>query len=328
MNIFLRTFNNKINSKSGATLPEGQYRGSPEWLQFQNLLIKCLNELGNETETCKEWSTLVDPDLEYTFDKRIYVHQTKREKLNGDLFWMQMHLRELFTIDTNGWGADHSEYPNFKSYFPHMDEYDSMRFCQEKSDSLFSSGISKVDQPQTTDMTPERFILVPTQTPRDYTLKHHSPITMKYFIDSVQAWANESRNHVVFKLHPFGRDADLVHAVESGLSHYVHKAEGNIHELIKRSDGLFIINSGTGFESLIHGKPVASFGTCDYNSVTFNADIRRLDEARNFIYSYKEEWRRLAYKFVYWYCHHHAYDVTSPSTPERLTKYLRGALNA
>ena len=109
-------------------------------------------------------------------------------------------------------------------------------------------------------------------------------------------------------------------------SHYVHKIEGNIHELIKRCAGLFVINSGTGFEAILHGKPVVTFGDCDYKQVTFNGDLVRLNEARNFIYSYKEEFRALAYKFIWWYWNCHAYDVTMDSTKTRLTDYLRGVL--
>lgn len=233
---------------------------------------------------------------------------------------MQMHCRELFTLDINGWGCENSSY---KGFMPdQVDETDATAFCRLKSDHLIASGESKCDQPIETDMTPARFILVPTQTPRDYTLKHHSPITMRYFIESVQAWANETENHIVFKLHPHGRDMEPF----IDTSEYVHKAEGNIHELIKRASGLFVINSGTGFEALIHGKPVCTFGSCDYNLVTHNGDVRRLDEARNFIYSYKEEWRKIGYQFVYWYWYKHAYDVNDVRAVDRLTEYLRGVL--
>ena len=87
-----------------------------------------------------------------------------------------------------------------------------------------------------------------------------------------------------------------------------------------------VINSGTGFEALLHGKPVCTFGNCDYNAVTFNADLIRLNEARHFLVNYKEEWRQLAYKFIWWYWHKHAYDVNDPTTPSRLTAYLKGVL--
>ena len=238
-----------------------------------------------------------------------------------------MHMRELFTIDTQGWGYDHSRRAEFP---PHLIDLDTARtFCQEKSENLLVSGISKIDQPTETDVTPARFILVPVQTPRDYTIKHHSPITVRYFVDSVQAWAVETENHVCFKLHPHNTlDMDIINAIQHAAdnSRYVHLVNGNIHELIKRSQGLFVINSGTGFEALIHGKPVATFGNCDYNVATFNSDIRRIDEARNFLYSYTKEYREIAYKYVWWFWHQVAYDVYAANTKERLTEYLRGVL--
>ena len=330
--IFIRIFNPDINSKTGQLLPPNSpRRGTPEWREFERLILSSLESLGychdfSQPDKCiflQKETPLEEDDISNQNDyKRMYVHKCKRDVPQGDLFYMQMHMRQLFTIDSNGWGADHSG----NELFNHTDlpVEETRNFSNHLSDSLLSKGESKLPQPQVTDITPERFILVPTQTPRDYTIKYHSPITVKYFIESIVSWANESENHVCFKLHPCGRDNDLVNAVE--VSRYVHLIEGNIHELIKRSNGLFVINSGTGFESLIHGKPVATFGACDYNKVTHNADIRRLDEARNFIYSYKQEWKDLAYKFVWWYWNCHAYDVNSPNTPSRLTEYLRGAL--
>jgi len=123
MNIFLRTFNPDINSKTGSPLhPDAPRRGTPEWLKFQSILIDCLNNLGHRLHEQLENPLVPDTQDFYEEDghcgenycscrvypdKRIYVHKTKREYPNGDLFWMQMHMRELFTLDTHGWGADH-----------------------------------------------------------------------------------------------------------------------------------------------------------------------------------------------------------------------------
>lgn len=322
MNVFLRTFNNKINSKTGYQLPEGQYRGTPEWMKFQDLLISCLHELGHKTIEQPE-SPIVDdffPGYEEDFDRRIYVHKTRRD-VCGHLYWMQMHMKELFTIDTDGWGADASN-NNFK--LGDVDSEEAKAFCEEKSAYLLKTGESKCEQASKTCNTPEDFILVPLQIPRDYTIQNHSPITIKYFIDSLISWANEQQIHIGIKMHPHNRaDYELQLAVDSGLSEYVHKVEGNIHELIKRSMGVFVINSGTGFESLIHGKPVATFGNCDYNKATFNADLRRLNEAFRFLQEHGELERAIAYQFIYWYWKHHAYNVNTSDTKERLLQYLK-----
>lgn len=325
--IFLRTFNNKINSRSGAQLPLGQYRGTPEWLEFQKLLIECLEWLGHDVRIQVENPNIPDEDGFKLSDKYVYVHQNKKDNPKVDLTWMQMHHRDLFTIDTNGWGVEHSGL-TYADSFMYENDYDSRDFCEKLSDEMHSSGVSKCKQDEITDSTPDSFILVPIQIPRDYTIQNYSPITVKYFIDSIQAWAIENRYHVCFKMHPHNSgDHDLHKAVdEATVSRYVHKVKGNIHELIKRSVGLFVINSGTGFEGLIHGKPVATLGLCDYSRATFNADIRRLDEARTHLYSYRPEYRDIAYKFVHWYFFKHAYYLKDVNVKARLTSYLKGVL--
>jgi hypothetical protein len=329
MNIFLRTFNNKINSKTGASLPLGKYRGTPEWMEFQGMLKECLQELGHRISYRNEGGPFdpISSEEECLADKRIYVHQCKKHNMQGDLFWMQMHMKYLFTLDTMGWGADNSQLGRRGEC---KDEEGAKEFCEALSKSLCKSGQSKCEQPNITSETPNNFILVPVQIPRDYTILHHSPITVKYFIESIQAWANEASTEVCFKMHPNNKyDLDLHAIVDEAarVSPLVHKVEGNIHELIKRSRGVFVINSGTGFEALVHGKPVCTFGNCDYNVVSHNADIRRLDEARDFIYSYEGECQELGYKFVKWYHEKYAYDVRDKDEcKRRLTEYLKEKL--
>ncbi len=334
MNIFMRTFNDGINSKNGMPLPpNAPRRGTPEWLRFQDILIKCLKELGHQVFEQKENLTIPDdfrfmdsPECDGRPLKTIYVHKTKRE-IDGDLYWMQMHARELFTMDTNGWGADNSRNKEFKP--DEIDQQKATKFCELLSEKLLSNGTSKIDQPRKTDETPSSFILVPVQIPRDYTIKYHSPVTVRYFIESVQAWAIETETQVCFKMHPNNAYDQDLHAIvdeAQASSPYVHKVEGNIHELIRRSNGVLVVNSGTGFESLLHGKPVATIGNCDYNLVTLNADIRRLNEVSHFFQGYQEEYRQLVWKYVWWYWNKHAYDVNSPDTPSRLTEYLRRTL--
>lgn len=324
MRILIRTFNDHINSKSGAELPIGMKRGTDDWKKFDNILIESLLSLGHEVHSQEE-SPLIE-NCPGVWDKIFYVHQCKRDKPDGNFFYQQMHMRELFTLDTDGWGADASN----NTFKPgDVNDKEAKVFCQALSAHIHASGTSKIDQVGGTSDTPSNFILVPLQIPRDYTIKHHSPVTVRYFVDSIMSWAEESNTHVCIKMHPHNKmDRDLHQAVEEGtqVSDYVHKVEGNINELIRRSSGLFVINSGTGFEGLIHGKPVATFGDCDYRRVTFNADLRRLDQAREFLYEYEDEWRDIGYQFIYWYYHLHAYDVTKSETKQRLTDYLRSHL--
>lgn len=334
LNIFIRSFNAYINSKSGVLLPPGEKRGTPEWEIFEKILTNAIGGLGHnfhlqlETPLEKDIAFWKDVDGQILKpDKRISVHKCKRDLPDYDLFYMQMHMKNLFTINKNGWGADNSDNSLFDPV--KIDDDLAKKFCNELSQKILASGGSKCEQPKETDDTPQNFIFVPIQTPRDYVLKHHSPVSVINFINEIIKWAEKSKNHVCFKLHPFNKgDRDIMDAVSLGAekSEYVHNINGNINELIKRCTGLFLINSGTGFESLIHGKPVVTFGNCDYKQVTFAGDISNFDIAKNFLFEYQEKQRVLAYKFVYWYFNHHAFDVYSPETEGRLRSYLKRVL--
>jgi Capsule polysaccharide biosynthesis protein len=330
MNIFLRSFNSYINSKTGAPLPPGQRRGTPEWEMFEKILITSLTNLGHQVYNQPE-TPLEEDRTEWLkiADRKIAVHKCKRDLPSYNLFYMQMHMRNLFTIDQNGWGNDHSQNSSFNPAL--IDVKTAREFCLNLSDQMLSSGISKCDQPEPAAIsTPEKFILVPLQIPRDYVLKHHSKITVYQFVEAIIDWAKESKSTVCFKLHPHNKaDLELIKAVDSGTkkSTHIHKVEGNINELIKRSCGLFVINSGTGFEGMLHGKPVATFGDCDYKTVTFNGEITNLDFAKNFLFNYSEDLQNLAYQFVYWYHVNHAYDVYNEAhSTQRLTEFLQHIL--
>ena len=103
----------------------------------------------------------------------------------------------------------------------------------------------------------------------------------------------------------------------------------NVHDLISRARGVFTINSGVGFESLIHGKPVVTFGNCDYRWATFAADQESMDEARAYVLGYSDEQRRRAEHFVYHYFFRHAYSIDGEAgtcSRQRLTDYLASRL--
>jgi hypothetical protein len=327
MNIFIRSFNSHINSKTGAPLPVGVVRGTPEWGIFEELLGSALRELGCNVLNQPESPLEVDRvDWLRLAHKKIVVHKCKRDFPEYDFFYMQMHMRNLFTLDSNGWGEDHSGNRLFAPAL--IGDVDARQFCENLSARLFQSGESKCHQPEASEVeTPVSFILVPLQIPRDYVLLHHSKVSVNEFIQAVAEWADVARVNVAFKLHPHNRaDFDLIKLVNDSChsSEYVTKIEGNINSLIKKCAGVMVINSGTGFESLIHGKPVVTFGACDYKVATFDGSLHQLNNALEYVSDFSESERMLGYKFCYWYHFHHAYNVSEQvSTRTRLTSYLK-----
>ena len=303
---------------------------SAQWAKFENLLKTCLTELGHEVTEQQEPPDVADEFRGAAF--KIYAHKTSRD-VKGDLFYKQMHLLELFTIDHLGWGADHSNMqtaPSLRS----IDLLRAEELVASLKSQFLESGVSKINQPARSESIalPDDYIFVPTQTPRDYVQTHHAPLSVLSFVRVIAEWANKSRQNVVFKLHPglfhtTPVDNEIIEAVNEyvATSRYLFCSQANVHDLVANAKGIFTINSGVGFESLIHGKPVVTFGNCDYKWVTFRATPDSLDEAREFVFGYTDHSREEACKFIYYYFFHHALNLEPDyldDSRRRLRNYL------
>lgn len=309
-----------VGSRNGA--PIGLYR---EWRAFEGMLLECLGELGHDISigTYRPGARVHDDA-----DVRIFAHATSRD-VPGELYYKQMHLRELFTIDHIGWGADHSASTRPMPYLS-ADPVLAESYCRSLVDGYLASGGSKAPQPPigSTPRLPSRYIFVPAQVPIDYVNIHHSPITVDRFILAVARWGASRGRTVVIKVHPscIGyEEVDSAVAECARLGEHVRIVDGNVHELIAGAAGVITINSGVGFESLIHGRPVVTFGNSDYRAATFAADESSLDEACRYIDEYTERQRREAWQFIHHYCFEHAFSIELDQwwrSYERLHAYL------
>ncbi|KAA1246565.1 hypothetical protein [Aquimarina sp. RZ0] len=302
--------------------------GDDDWATFEDLLKYCLQKLGYDFNS--EVSTSPKNGMP---DAIMSAHHSKLTDATSDIFYKQMHLSHLFTIDTNGWGPQHSLMQSIPSFHT-VNKQKATQFCKNLSLDFLTKGYSKQKQPPINSLlpTPDDFIFVPLQRPTDVMIKNNSPISVRDFITTVSIWAEKNQRHIVFKLHPGNyMDPEIVVQVEDCCqnSAYVRVLDGNIHGLIKKSKGIMCINSGSGFESLIHGKPVVTFGNCDYRWVTFNATTELLQEASRYIDTYTKTASVIGYQLVYYYYHHHAYSIKEEERTEsieRLLNYLKNTL--
>lgn len=295
------------------------------WRCFEALMKECLGELGHEIIEID-----VDPRLPPSpaeADFRIYAHKTRRDIPDGNLFYKEMHMCELFTVDHQGWGADHSRLhmsPDLSAVLAGQAE----SFCRSMRADFLHTGHSKHDQPPVRTIPPnlQPYLFAPLQMPGDDVIRNHSPITVIQYISALSQWAALRRRNVVFKLHP-GRPAEIEQEVRkaAAANRYVLLANENVHSLISAAHAVIVINSGVGFESLIHGKPVITLGRCDYQWMTFRATVSDLDAAWDFAGAFSEQQRLQGFRFVHYYYHQHAYfnaKETRTSVKSRLTEYL------
>lgn len=286
---------------------------------------KCLSELGHEIIEMD-----VDPRLPprpAEADFHIYAHKTRRDVPYGNLFYKEMYMRGLFTVDNQGWGADHSQWhmpPDLSA----VSAGDAEGFCRSMRTDFLNTGRSKHDQPPVrtipSDLKP--YFFAPLQMPGDHVIRNHSPITVIQYISALSQWADLRRRNVVFKLHP-GQPAEVEQAARKAgaASPYVFLLNENVHSLISAAHAVIVINSGVGFETLIHGKPVITLGACDYQWTTFRATVFDLDAAWDFADAFSAEQQLQGFRFIHYYYHQHAYlnsEETRTSVKSRLMEYL------
>ncbi|MEA2326360.1 MAG: hypothetical protein QOE68_1319 [Thermoanaerobaculia bacterium] len=297
---------------------------APRWRRMETLLRDSLIELGHEVVE-REWDANGDRRGDSGFT--ILPHSSRRVRPDAHLFFKEMHLPGLFTVDVDGWGVEHSALQRDID-FEGVDADSAVPRLAALRERMVIGNLSRQPQPAAGDVPDSGYILLALQMPADSVVVDHSPISMMALLDAVTGWAEARRQRVAVKLHPCSLNiADLVEAVTrlTRGSRYVVEVRGNIHSLIAAARGVFVINSSTGFEALLHGKPVATFGDCDYKRVTFAATAATIDDAADWcdVYGAAEQLR--AAQFVDWYCSRHGYPVLDDdisATQQRLRGYL------
>jgi Capsule polysaccharide biosynthesis protein len=296
------------------------------WRCFEALMKECLGELGHQSMEMDLDPSLPPDPAEADF--RIYSHKTRREVPQGNLFYKEMHMRGLFTVDERGWGADDSQLctpPDLSS----VSAGEAENFCRSMRSEFLASGRSKLEQPamNAIPQSVKPYFFAPLQLPGDDVIMHHSPLTISQYMAALSQWADRRGRNVVFKLHPGVMPSDLEQEARqwAAASPNVFLLNENVHSLISAAHAVIVINSGVGFESLIHGKPVITLGACDYQWMTFRATVPDLDAAWDFASAFSEQQRLQGFRFIHYYYHQHAYLTSEEARARvkpRLMEYL------
>ena len=215
------------------------------------------------------------------------------------LYAMQSVFPWLFTINDMGWGKQSSEYP----FSPEHGNPESPAFDQLRERAL--NNLSKFDQPAGIDIDlPDNFALFPCQLPHDETIKYNSPVSVEHSLHAACEWSKRNKIPLVVKGHPANPQSmsPLQQIVALYPDNVIWTWNSSIHELIAKSDGVFTINSGVGFESLLHRKPVITFGWAEYDCITTHSTLDDLDRAWEEKSFNEMKTRQFCDAFVNYYC--------------------------
>jgi len=240
-------------------------------------------------------------------------HMERRQwgggKNRNTSFYMQTVFPWLFTIDRIGWGGG----AEFVSSFDPTAAYDDKAFNELHKYAI--NGNSKFPQPDYSDdvTLTSPVVFVPLQIPHDQTIEYHSEITVPEFVKALCEWAEaaEDRPSLLFKGHPVNLESMLpLRDIIRGYKKAAYRENLNIHEVIPAVDAVYVINSGTGQEAMLHDKPVVIFGDSEYQGAVIKGQLSDLDQTWREVVLFDGEYRASLYRrWFHWYLNEVVFDT-------------------
>jgi capsule polysaccharide export protein KpsC/LpsZ len=232
-------------------------------------------------------------------------------------YYMQTVFPEMFTVDTNGWGSH-------LSYLP-LQLMDKPTYQQQENFELLKTritrNVSKFDQPSSAEPIYSDILFV-CQLPHDETIKFHSSVSVEKALETTLQWATKhlhGSNTVVVKGHPVnpGSMEPLRRIIAQSEFGYATRYLDNvsIHDCLRGTKLVVMVNSGVGFEAMLHEKPIVIFGNAEYSSVVSQAlpSIESFNKARQQALYGKKHYVEWLNKFM-----QSAYDSRDVLTFEKL----------
>ena len=241
-----------------------------------------------------------------------YVPHTSKEQFKGDTkcrYYMQTVFPWLFTIDKEGWGGNASHAKSGWEVAP--DEDRTFNLFKESADR----GESKFDQPIGNFVNNiGDYIFVPLQLPHDETIKYHSGLKVVTWAVRLMEWAYDNRINLIFKNHPInpGSLEDVRQFTKRMDNCHFIDHEINIHSLFKQAKAVYVINSGSAKEAMLHDVPIVRFGRADYNHAVIEGDLKDLDRTWKKVQNLSKETMKENYRTFYnWFINRICYDSTN-----------------
>lgn len=247
-------------------------------------------------------------------------------------YYMQQAMPWLFSLDPLGWNASGSHYPcdiavgdensgTFERYAERLIGGNTSKYAQParlSRDELVARG----------DIPPEPYVFFPCQRPTDLSLRLYSDHDPADVVRALANWSQASGIPVVFKAHPTN-PASAASQRQAAQGSNVYWSDASIHDLIPHSTAVYVINSGVGFEAMLHDKPVVTFGRVEYDAASIHGDLTALDRTWQAVQTVAPEPLRRRYRrFVDWYCRHYCVDLSHSDAAETRLSSLADAILA
>jgi hypothetical protein len=282
------------------------------WLNMGNMLLNHHRVKGDDVRFIEkplwqftpEFASGLDADIVYIPHKSTDTFPVPNKEVR---YYMQTVFPWQFYIDSKGFAGGASRYP----FVPDLvggNFYDLM--C-----SRARMGESKFEQPTKKNISlPADFVLYLCQIPHDETIKYHSDVTVEQALEATCLATQELNIPLYVKGHPVNPTSMInLMSIATKYRHTRWIEDVNIHDIIPHARAVVVVNSGTGMETLLHKRPIVTFGRCEYDCVSNKATT---DNIVDILRDPKFDEKAVRAFFASWY--EWTYDSRSSKSFERL----------
>lgn len=282
------------------------------WQNMGNMLLNHHRVKGDDVRFIEkplwqftpEFAASLDADIVYIPHKSVDTFPVPNKEVR---YYMQTVFPWQFYIDPKGFAGGASRYP-FDPDLVGGNFYDLMA-------SRARMGESKFEQPAKKNISlPSDFVLYLCQIPHDETIKYHSDVTVEQALEAT-CKATEALNIPLYvKGHPINPTSMInLMSIATKYRHTRWIEDVNIHDIIPHARAVVVVNSGTGMETLLHKRPIVTFGRCEYDCVSNKATT---DNIVDILRDPKFDEKAVRAFFASWY--EWTYDSRSSKSFERL----------
>jgi hypothetical protein len=211
-------------------------------------------------------SNIIRPqETDYDYVLKYHTVESNQKVINIKI----SYLPDFFYFDKTGYSG-WSEIANDKFPFEDLSLDSTVSEFSKLIQKYVKGNISKYKQKarmQNINFS-RPFIFFPTQVENDAVTKL-SYIPVYDLIRFCSEIIPRLGYDLVIKRHPCCNSERIGNLLKSVQNDHIHIVEYSIHDIIEQSLAVVVINSGVGIESLLHLKPVISFGHSDYHWVTY-----------------------------------------------------------
>jgi hypothetical protein len=319
------------------------------WVRFATLLANACEAAGIHVEIVQVPMWKINRRFVESFGASVVLvpHRCSNDFEPGStpvLFYMQEYFRWMFVVDPEGWSAAASVYPlaperfaqvvvpgaycyyrnklesgNMPSKFTQPNHNFKSRIGHPSSRPFWSRLLGLKALEVESSVVPKIFF--PLQIRHDQSIQYFSDYKFDDVLQAVLDWGEQRGVEIHLKAHPANPKLMQEYLRRYPETTWRKWRNENVHDLIDECDAVFVVNSGVGFEALLHSKPIVMFGRAEYDCVAIRAQPDSIDAAWDVCRRSKPKQLEKAYRqFFDWFTTEYAVDMSRVDVRDRSLK--------